>query len=48
MTQNKSSRLHPQEQHGSQQEPIHMQHKEIKQDDDLEELHIHADPASLR
>lgn len=31
-----------------QQQPIHMQHKETEQEDDLERLHIHADPSSLR
>lgn len=28
--------------------PLQMQHKEIEQEDDLERLHIHADPSSPR
>lgn len=29
-------------------QPIQMQHKEIEREDDLERLHIHADPSGPR
>lgn len=50
------SEFYAEEQHNSennnsldkQQQTIHMQHKEIEEEDDLERLHIHADPGSPR